>query len=158
MSPETTPIEIDLNERERRLYDRLRAQVVRKRSGAPSGLTDLLLLMPDLTVLLIRLMRDDRVPPGSKAIALLAVGYLFSPVDLLPEFVFGPIGLIDDLVVVGTALSRMLNHVHPDVVRSHWSGQGDALDAIQRISGWTEEQLFTRARSLFRRAFGRLRS
>lgn len=154
MKPDAALVEIDLSERERRLYDRLRAQVVKRPHGARSGFADLILLLPDLTVLMVRLMRDDRVPPGSKAIAVLALGYLFSPIDLVPDILFGPIGLVDDLLVVGTALSRMLNHVHPDVVRSHWSGQGDVLDAIQRVSGWTEDQLFGRARGWLRRAFG----
>ncbi|MGH0038252.1 MAG: YkvA family protein [Myxococcota bacterium] len=158
MTREDALVEIDLNERERRLYDRLRSQLVRRPSGAASGIPEILLLMPDLAVLLIRLMRDDRVPPGSKAIAMVALGYLFSPMDLLPELLFGPIAWIDDLVVVGTALSRMLNHVHPDVVRSHWSGQGDALEAIQRVSAWTEDQLFARMRGLLRWSLGRQRS
>ena len=39
--------------------------------------------------------------------------------------------------VVSAALSRLLNDVHPDVVRSHWSGKGDALDTIQRVAGWS---------------------
>lgn len=144
-------VTIDLSLRERRLYDRLRTHVVDRPAGSGSGIADLLLLMPDMAILLMRLMRDSRVPPASKAIAFLALGYLLSPVDLLPEIVLGPIGLLDDLLVLGTALSRMLNHVHPDIVRSHWSGQGDALDAIQRVSGWTEDQVFGRVRGLIRR-------
>lgn len=147
-------VTIDLNLRERRLYDRLRARVVHKPAGSGSGIGDLLLLMPDMAVLLLRLMGDPRVPPASKAIALLAFGYMLSPLDLVPEVFLGPIGLIDDLVVLGTALSRMLNHVHPDVVRSHWSGQGDALDAIQRVSSWTEEQFVGRVRGVLRRWVG----
>src|SRR5262249_50857329 len=58
----------------------------------------------------------------------------------------GPIGLIDDILVVSAALSLLLNDVHPDVVRAHWSGRGDALDAIQRASQWS--------RSFLRRNFG----
>jgi len=154
MSGETT-VTIELNPRERRLYDRLRAQVVRKAPGRGSGLRDLLLLLPDLTVLLFRLLRDERVPVGSKAIAFAAVAYLMSPLDLLPEVVLGPIGLLDDLLVVGGALSRMINHVHPDVVRSHWSGQGDALEAIQRVSGWTEAQVTRRLSGAWRWVLGR---
>ena len=99
---------------------------------------DVLLLLPDLTVLLARLVRDRRVPIGAKVIALLGVGYALSPIDLIPTFLFGPIGLVDDLLVVSAALSKLVNHVHPDVVRSHWPGQGDALDAIQRASRWSE--------------------
>jgi uncharacterized membrane protein YkvA (DUF1232 family) len=131
-------VTIDMAGREQRLYDRLRAAVAAPRPGERSGMRDLVLLLPDLTVLLFRLLRDERVPLGGKAIALLGVGYVLSPIDLMPELVFGPIGLLDDLFVVGAALSRVLNYVHPDVVRSHWSGQGDALDAIQRATGWAE--------------------
>jgi uncharacterized membrane protein YkvA (DUF1232 family) len=132
------PVVIELNPRERRLYDRLRAQVQKPAPGERSGFRDLLLLLPDMSVLLFRLMRDDRVPTGSKAIAVLGAAYLLSPIDLMPALLLGPIGLVDDLVVVGAVLSRMLNRVHPDVVRSHWPGQGDALDAIQRVAEWSE--------------------
>ncbi len=38
-------------------------------------------------------------------------------------------------------LSRMMNRVHPDVVRSHWPGKQDALETIQRVTTWTEDQL-----------------
>jgi len=136
-------ITIELNPREQRLYDRLRAGVVANRAGEGSGLRDLLLLLPDLTVLLMRLLRDGRVPVTSKAVALVGVGYVLSPIDLLPSLLLGPLGLVDDLVVVSAALSRVINHVHPDVVRSHWPGKGDALDAIARVTAWSES-LFTR--------------
>lgn len=147
MSSETQ-VTIELNPKEQRLYDRLRALVIHRAPGDASGVRDLLLLLPDLTVLLARLLRDPRVPLGSKLVALAGIGYVMSPVDLLPALLFGPVGLVDDLVVVGATLSRLLNHVHPDVVRSQWSGQGDALDAIRRVSAWTEQQLTGRLQGL----------
>ena len=76
---------------------------------------------------------------------------MLSPVDLMPEFIFGPIGLLDDLVVIAATLSRLVNHVHPDVVRSHWSGQGDALDVIQRVTAWCERQFTGRLQRVVRR-------
>jgi uncharacterized membrane protein YkvA (DUF1232 family) len=133
-------VTIELNPRERRLYDRLRARV-REPGEVQTGLLDLLLLVPDLTVLLMRLLRDERVPIGSKGIAMLGIGYVLSPLDILPELFLGPIGFVDDLLILGTALSRMMNRVHPDVVRSHWPGQQDALETIQRVTTWTEDQL-----------------
>jgi len=143
-------IVIELNPREKRLYDRLRAHVASGELTRSSSLWDLLLLLPDFAVLLFRLLRDDRVPIAAKTVALMGLGYLLLPIDLIPEVVFGPIGLIDDLLIVGTALSRLINQVHPDVVRSHWSGQGDALDAIQRVTSWSEEQFVGRIRSAVR--------
>ena len=147
MTPDA-PLLIELNPRERRVYDRLRSQVVEAEPGDRSGIRDLLLLLPDLVVRLFRVMRDPRVPVGSKAIATLGAAYLLSPIDLMPTLLMGRIGLIDDLVVIGAVLSRMLNRVHPDVVRSHWSGQGDALEAIQRVSAWTERVFGDRVRQV----------
>jgi uncharacterized membrane protein YkvA (DUF1232 family) len=147
-------VTIELNPREQRLYDRLRAQVVAPNPRASSGVRDLLLLLPDLSVCLVRLLSDDRVPLASKALAIAGVGYVISPVDFIPGLLFGPIGLLDDLVIVAATLSRVLNHVHPDVVRSHWSGKGDVLDAIQDVTSWSESLFTVRLRS-FVRAFMR---
>jgi uncharacterized membrane protein YkvA (DUF1232 family) len=146
-------ITIELNPRERRLYDRLRSQLAQGEPGAASGFRDLVLLLPDLTVLLARLLRDRRVPRGPKLVALLGLGYVLSPIDLLPEVLLGPIGLVDDLLVVSAALARLLNDVHPDVVRSHWSGKGDALDAIQRVTGWSRAFVGRQVGSAVRRVW-----
>jgi uncharacterized membrane protein YkvA (DUF1232 family) len=147
-------IEIELNPRELRLYDRLRASVVEPRDGLGSGVRDLLLLLPDLTVLLFRLARDSRVPVGSKLVAGFSVVYVLSPIDLMPEILLGPIGLVDDLLVVGAALSQVLSTVHPDIVRQHWSGKGDALKAIERIAEWTNDQVARRIPAFFRGLLG----
>jgi uncharacterized membrane protein YkvA (DUF1232 family) len=147
-------ITIELNPRERRLYDRFRAQVASVDLGAISGLRDLALLLPDLTVVLMRLLRDPRVSLGDKGVALLGLGYVLSPIDLLPALLLGPVGLIDDLVVVAATLSRVLNHVHPDVVRSHWPGKGDVLDAVQRVTQWTEGFLTRRLRRIVKGLVG----
>jgi uncharacterized membrane protein YkvA (DUF1232 family) len=144
---------IELNPREQRLYDRLRTRVVKiSEPGQASGMADILLLLPDFTVLLARLLRDPQVPRRSKLIALFGIGYVLSPIDLMPAILLGPLGLLDDVVVVTAALSRLLNHVHPDVVRAAWPGQGDALDAIQRTSAWCERFLGSKLRGFVRGA------
>jgi uncharacterized membrane protein YkvA (DUF1232 family) len=131
-------LEIDLRAREKRIYDRLRARIATVEPGGRSGVRDLLLFLPDLIVLLVRLAQDPRVPAGSKAVALFGVGYALSPIDLLPEIFLGPLGFVDDLLVVAAAVSRVINHVHPDLVRSHWPGHGDVLDVIHRVTQWSE--------------------
>jgi len=147
------PITIELNPRERRLYDRLRHRITRVPvPGQSSDLRDLILLLPDFTVLLARLLRDARVPRRAKLVALFGVGYVLSPIDLLPALLIGPLGLLDDLLVVTAALSRLLNHVHPDVVRAAWPGQGDALVAIQRAAAWSERFVGGKLRGVVRGA------
>ena len=144
-------IEIELNPAERRLYDRVRASLVDKGKSDGSALADLLLLIPDFVVLLARLLRDPRVARGDKAVAIAGIAYVLSPIDLVPVFLFGPLGTIDDLLFVTAAVSRVVNHVHPDVVRHHWPGQDDVLDAIHRVSEWSERQLGQRVWGLIRR-------
>jgi len=141
-------VTIELNPRERRLYDRLRERFVERVPGGRSGMRDVLLVLPDLTILLLRLFRDRRVPILQKGIAMAGVAYVLSPIDLMPAILFGPVGLLDDLFVVAACLSRLLNHVHPDVVRGHWSGQGDALDSIQNVTGWFEKEVNLRVSDL----------
>jgi uncharacterized membrane protein YkvA (DUF1232 family) len=141
-------VTIELNPREQRLYDRLRTRIVDSIPGEGSTFRDIILLLPDLTILLARLMRDRRVPLMQKGIAIAGVAYVISPIDLLPALVFGPLGILDDVFVVAACLSRLLNHIHPDVVRSHWSGQGDALDVIQDVTGWFERELKLRVSDL----------
>ncbi len=144
------PITIEINPHERRFYDRLREWIVPGRPGSATGARDLLLLLPDLTILLGRLLRDARVPLSEKAIAVAGIAYVLSPIDLLPAFVLGPIGMLDDLFIVAACLSRLVNHVHPDVVRGHWSGQGDALEVIQSTAAWFERELRLRVAELGR--------
>jgi uncharacterized membrane protein YkvA (DUF1232 family) len=151
---ESPSIEIELGAREQRLYDRLRAQLRPVVPGGSSDLRDVLLAFPDLVMLLLRLLRDPRVAVGDKALALFGVAYVLSPLDLMPVWLFGPLGALDDVLVVAATLSRVVNHVHPDVVRSHWSGQGDALALIQRATDWSEEKLGGRLRGVFRRLLG----
>jgi uncharacterized membrane protein YkvA (DUF1232 family) len=149
-SPEPV-VEIDLSARERRIYDRWRSALRKPLPGASPDLRDALLALPDLVVLVLRLLRDGRVRPGDKAIAVLGIAYVLSPIDLLPEFVFGPIGLLDDAFVLALTVSRLVNRVHPDVVRAHWSGQGEVLDAIQRVTAWAERRLSGRMRGVITR-------
>ncbi|MED5260919.1 MAG: DUF1232 domain-containing protein [Myxococcota bacterium] len=146
------PVVIDLNPDEERLYDRLRARVIEPRTGERSGLRDLLLLLPDFVVLLARLVADARVPRGSKWIASLALAYVASPIDLVPVLLLGPLGLVDDLIFVAGALSLLFNRTHPDIIRHHWSGQDDALHAVQRVTAWAEANVGLRLRLLLRSA------
>ncbi len=142
------PIEIQLNVREQRFYDQIRSRVRAPSPGTVSDIRDLLLAFPDLVMLLFRLMRDERVPIGQRALALLGLGYVLSPIDVLPTFLFGPLGVLDDLIVVAATLSRLINYVHPDVVRSHWSGQGDVLEVIRRVAEWSERNVSGRIRAM----------
>jgi len=59
-----------------------------------------------------RLIRDARVPLWSKAIPVLALAYVLSPLDLIPDFIIG-LGQLDDLGILLGAM-RLFEAVTPD--------------------------------------------
>jgi uncharacterized membrane protein YkvA (DUF1232 family) len=62
--------------------------------------------------ILAGLLADPRVPASRKALLAAAVGYVASPVDLIPDR-FPLLGVLDDLVVTALALDAFLAEV-PD--------------------------------------------
>lgn len=79
-----------------------------------------------------RLLRDGRVPAWQKAIPVLTALYLLSPIDVLPEAIIGPFGLVDDFVVVLLAL-KAFNHLagpYADERHAPLGGTGVADDGV----------------------------
>jgi uncharacterized membrane protein YkvA (DUF1232 family) len=98
-----------------------------------TNLKEYLLLLPHLVKLLARLMRDPRVSPRSKAVLVLVIGYLVSPIDLIPDMIPG-MGQLDDLVIAAFALDYMINRVPDEILREHWEGDEDVLELIRNIA------------------------
>ena len=103
-------------------------------AGKRTAARELASLLPNLATLFKGLVADRRVPRGSKVLLLLALAWLISPIDLIPEFVpfLGP---LDDAVVAALVLRRILKTAGEDVVRQHWRGDDRTLDTILRLSG-----------------------
>lgn len=72
-----------------------------------------------------RLLRDGRVPTWQKAIPVLTALYLVSPIDVLPEALLGPFGLVDDVVVALLALKAFNHLAGPYAAGLRGSGNGD---------------------------------
>jgi uncharacterized membrane protein YkvA (DUF1232 family) len=59
--------------------------------------------------------RDPRMPWYARLLAAVVVGYAFSPIDLIPDFV--PIlGYVDDLILVPLGIWLILRLVPPEVM------------------------------------------
>lgn len=59
--------------------------------------------------------RDPRVPWYAKVFAALVVGYAFSPIDLIPDFI--PIvGYLDDLILVPIGITIALKMIPKEVM------------------------------------------
>lgn len=121
-------------ERAERFYDRLRTRV-RRYLGDKGSLTgktgEFLLLVPDIFILLWRLVNDPRVNSKNKVMLGSGIAYFLFPLDLMPDF-FG-IGYLDDLVFAVFLLNKMLSDTDPAILREHWSGKDDLLATIQKV-------------------------
>lgn len=90
---------------------------------------ELATLIPNLLVLFRGLLRDPRVPRGAKLWVGLAVVWIASPIDLIPEFV--PVaGPLDDAIVAALVLRHLLRRTPEGVVSEHWRGSPATLAAI----------------------------
>ena len=94
---------------------------------------DFILAGPDLFMLLSRLSRDERVSRENRAKLAGAVAYFISPLDLIPELLLGPPGLVDDIALSALVLHDVLESTDPAIVREHWEGSTDILELIRRI-------------------------
>ena len=132
-------------ERAERFYDRIRAnihQYVESKGNAVEKTTEFLLLVPDIFILLWRLLNDPRVNGKNKVLLGSGLAYFVFPFDFLPEAFLGPMGYLDDLIFAVYVLNKMLGDTDIEIVREHWSGDDDVLNAIRRVLG-AADQLVT---------------
>jgi uncharacterized membrane protein YkvA (DUF1232 family) len=104
----------------------------RDHAARQTSLKEYALLAPRLIKLLARLMRDPRVQPRSKAVLLITVAYLMSPIDVIPDMVPG-VGQLDDIIIVAFALDHLLNRIPEDLVKEHWDGDEDVLEVVRHV-------------------------
>ena len=72
--------------------------------------------LPSFARLYWRLFRDRRVPILPKALLVLTLVYVVSPLDIIPDFI-PVIGEMDDIVVVLSGLWLFIRLCPPEVVR-----------------------------------------
>ena len=121
---------------ETKFYSKLRKTVKIWAGGEKSRAnqyTDLILAGPDLFMLLTRLSQDSRVSRNDRAKLAGAAAYFINPLDLVPELIFGPPGLVDDIALSAYVLHEVLENTDPAVVRDHWEGDVEILELIRRI-------------------------
>ncbi len=125
-------------------YKKLRTKIMgwvksgelnKKTQGWVGKFTEYLVVLPDLVYLLIKLLFDREVPKGTKSLIVIALAYLISPIDIIPDFV--PVaGLVDDLLVTVIILNRIINGKDPIVLNKipeYWPGESDVFEQVRKI-------------------------
>ena len=112
----------------------------------PQWRTALDALLPSAK-LLYRLATDNRVPSRTRLLSLAALAYTLLPIDLIPDSI--PIlGKVDDFGLVAIALVRLVNDAGPEVVREHWDGDDETLEAFLNAVAFLDSLIPARVRRL----------
>jgi uncharacterized membrane protein YkvA (DUF1232 family) len=122
-----------MNKEQQDFYIKLRKKISTFLEKKNSQYADLLLLAPDLFHLLVKLSVDERVPSKEKAKFVGVIAYFISPLDLLPEFLLGPIGYLDDIALAAYVLNNYINKTDAQIVRELWAGDQDILSSIKNV-------------------------
>ena len=104
-----------------------------EKSEIKGRMRSFLMFLPNMVMIMGRLLKDSRVPTAEKALFAAAIVYVISPLDFIPD-VFPFIGQVDDLYVVALVLLRLVNRTDESVVRQHWSGGGDIVALADSIA------------------------
>ncbi|GJM06213.1 MAG: membrane protein [marine bacterium B5-7] len=70
--------------------------------------------MTEEIMLLISAMRDKRTPWYAKAIVILTLAYIISPIDIIPDFI-PVIGLLDEIILIPIAYSVVMKLIPEEV-------------------------------------------
>lgn len=125
-----------MNFEENDFYKKLRKRIddwLEINTGKNNQWSEYILLAPDLFHLLTKLSRDKEVPESKKLKLYAAIAYFISPVDLLPEALFGPIGFLDDVALSAYILNDIINNIDPKIVTRNWAGDKDILHLVKTI-------------------------
>ena len=120
-----------------RMYDSFRNTLLRWAAtwvGRPGEVIMLyLFLLPDLIRLMVNLLADTRVFLLDKLFVAGVLLYVISPIDLFPEVLIGPFGLVEDLILCLAVLYRLMsNPQNTEAILEHWKGDKGTIMKIQR--------------------------
>lgn len=135
---------VDMDDAKLKFYEELRSKAkdwTNDKTGKFGGkLSDYLFLLPDFFILVSRLAMDKRVSTKQKAIVGGIIAYLIMPLDIIPDFI-PIIGYVDDLVLLVLGLNIVLNDIDQKILTDNWSGEGDVLMQMQKITAAAEKFL-----------------
>jgi uncharacterized membrane protein YkvA (DUF1232 family) len=104
------------------------------RTGAKRTLIGTITQIPQYLRLMAGLLTDPRVSALDKVLLGVAIAYVVTPIDLIPDFI--PfLGQVDDAFILVLAIRRLIKNAGMRVVRDHWEGPIEDLHptALQEV-------------------------
>jgi uncharacterized membrane protein YkvA (DUF1232 family) len=78
--------------------------------------------------------KDSRTPLTAKILIGITIGYLLSPVDLIPDFI-PVLGLLDDLIIVPLLIAASIKLI-PEIVLSEARETANASSGKYKKNNW----------------------
>jgi uncharacterized membrane protein YkvA (DUF1232 family) len=78
--------------------------------------------------------KDPRVPWYARALAVCVVGYAFSPIDLIPDFI-PLLGHVDDLILIPLGVAAVIKLIPPSVL-SESRDKAEAVLSQDKPTNW----------------------
>jgi uncharacterized membrane protein YkvA (DUF1232 family) len=100
----------------------------------PGVAKDLATVLPACATTARRLRRDPRVPRRARVAVVIALIWVLSPIDLIPEFL-PVIGPLDDVIVVALAFRYAARQVPREVLFEAWPAEPRILERLLQRSG-----------------------
>lgn len=111
-------------------YSKAREDMKDKVPDKYKDIMEYAMIFPDLVALIIKLLKDKRVPLKDKLLMGGVMAYLISPIDIVLDFI--PfIGQIDDLAIVFFVLSIIINEIEEEIIVSNWDGKENVILLIR---------------------------
>lgn len=107
--------------------------------------SDYILVIPDVTALLIRLLKDNRVSIKTKLIISAAISYIAFPIDIIPDNI--PfVGQVDDIAVIFFTIEKIIDDVPCNVIVENWQGKNNIIFMLKTVLEYVTN--FTRAKNV----------
>jgi len=106
---------------------------------------DIIFMIPDIVALLVRVLKDSRVPIKTKLVVSASLAYIMFPIDIIPDKI-PLIGSIDDVAVILFALNKIAKDVDLNVIMENWEGSNELLLTLK--SGLSYLVNFTGAKNV----------
>ncbi len=100
--------------------------------GVP--LRELIRVVPDVMRLLRSIIGDRSTPLDVRAVLVLLLVWIISPIDLIPEFI-PVLGPLDDVVVAAVALRYTSRRLGIEALRRRWAGSDEGFALLVRMVG-----------------------
>ncbi|MFQ6616221.1 MAG: YkvA family protein [Fidelibacterota bacterium] len=90
-------------------------------------------LAPKFFKLMTNLLEDRKTPKEARSLISSAIAYFVVPRDVIPEKVFGPLALIDDVFVCLHVTKKLSGMMDNEWVSTHWEGDESLVDLVDEL-------------------------